>query len=99
MTNPISQLGQPLKLETKSVGRGSDARAGTTAERTAPPAAGDRVELSDVGARARAQPDFDSARVERIRDQIASGQYSLDAARIARSFAALEGELETVRRR
>ena len=50
----------------------------------------DRVELSGVQERAMASPDFDSEKVERIKQAIREGNYPLDSRRIAESFLALE---------
>lgn len=52
--------------------------------------ADDRVELSGIDARAMAAPDFDSEKVERIKQAIRDGNYPLDARRIAESFVSLE---------
>lgn len=38
-----------------------------------------------------AQPSFDQAKVDRIKELISQGQYSIDPAKIAAKFASLEG--------
>ena len=50
----------------------------------------DRVELSGVQEKAMAAPDFDTEKVERIKQAIREGNYPLDSRRIAESFLALE---------
>jgi len=50
----------------------------------------DRVELSGVQEKAMAAPDFDSEKVERIKQAIREGNYPLDSRRIAENFMALE---------
>ena len=50
----------------------------------------DSVNLSNVKERIDAQPDFDRAKVDAIRDAIKNGQYPLDPRRIAESFVAIE---------
>ena len=48
------------------------------------------MSLSNVTQKAMAEPDFDRAKVESIKQAIAEGQYPLDPRRIAESFLALE---------
>jgi len=62
---------------------------------------GDRVELSNtsrtlkaLAEAARQGPEIDSARVERIRAEIAEGKYHVDAKRLAERIANLEAELQ-----
>jgi negative regulator of flagellin synthesis FlgM len=43
-----------------------------------------------VAQQAMAQPDFDRAKVEAIKNAIAQGQYPLDSRKIAESFVAIE---------
>jgi negative regulator of flagellin synthesis FlgM len=50
----------------------------------------DAVQLSNVTARAMAEPDFDRVKVESIKRAIQDGQYPLNPRRIAESFQALE---------
>jgi len=50
----------------------------------------DSVDLGKVAEKMAAEPDFDRAKVESIKQAIAQGQYPLDARRIAESFMALE---------
>lgn len=39
-----------------------------------------------------AEPSFDQAKVDRIKDLIAQGQYTIDPAKIAAKFATMEGQ-------
>jgi negative regulator of flagellin synthesis FlgM len=64
-----------------------------TAVDTSPakPAGGsEEVQLSNVTAKAMAEPDFDRVKVESIKRAIQDGQYPLSPRRIAESFQALE---------
>jgi len=53
-------------------------------------AAGDKVDFSAAAARLISEPGFDQGKVASIKQAIASGNYPLDAKRIAESFVALE---------
>jgi negative regulator of flagellin synthesis FlgM len=55
-----------------------------------PSGGSDAVQLSNVSARAMAEPDFDRVKVESIKKAIQDGQYPLSPRRIAESFHALE---------
>jgi negative regulator of flagellin synthesis FlgM len=48
------------------------------------------VNLSNVAQKALAQPGFDRAKVESIKQAIKNGSYAIDPRRIAQSFVALE---------
>lgn len=50
----------------------------------------DSVSLTNVTQKAMAEPDFDRAKVEAIKQAISQGQYPLDPKRIAESFMAVE---------
>jgi negative regulator of flagellin synthesis FlgM len=56
----------------------------------ATPPSQDEVKLSGVTEKAASGPDFDQAKVDRIRKAIEEGNYPLDSRRIAESFLALE---------
>ena len=62
----------------------------TSASASAPKASGDQVQLSNVAARAMAEPDFDRVKVESIKEAIQNGQYPLNPRKIAESFHAIE---------
>lgn len=64
----------------------SDRSSGSTAVRQGD----DSLSLSNVAQKAMAEPDFDRAKVEAIKQAIAEGQYPLDSRRIAESFVAIE---------
>jgi len=57
---------------------------------TVPAAAGDKIDFSAEAARLISEPGFDQGKVATIKQAIASGNYPLDAKRIAESFVALE---------
>jgi negative regulator of flagellin synthesis FlgM len=61
-----------------------------SASAPAPKASGDQVHLSNVAARAMAEPDFDRVKVESIKEAIHNGQYPLNPRKIAESFHAIE---------
>lgn len=103
MTDAISQYGrQNLSDNTvrssadkvkKSSTSQSTSSAGSTggSERSAPASrGGDTVALSNISQKAMAEPDFDRAKVEAIKQAISQGQYPLDSRRIAESFVAIE---------
>ncbi len=99
MTDPISQYGRlnpsdsaargsAEKVSKKASASTGSASPADSSERAAP--AQDTVSLSNVTQKVMAEPDFDRAKVESIKQAIAEGQYPLDPRRIAESFLALE---------
>ena len=66
----------------------SDAAASSAPSAKSPGA--DELRLTNVAARAMAEPDFDRAKVESIKQAIQDGQYPLNARKIAESFHAIE---------
>ena len=50
----------------------------------------DKVSLSNVNQKVMAQPEFDRAKVESIKQAIKDGNYPVNPRRIAESFVALE---------
>lgn len=92
MTDAISQYGR-LNSSSNAVRASVDKAAKKAPADGSTPAARpgeDSVALSNVAAKAMAEPDFDRAKVESIKQAIAQGQYPLDAQRIAESFVAIE---------
>jgi negative regulator of flagellin synthesis FlgM len=103
MTDAISQYGRQNLSDNavrnsadkvkKSSASQSASSTGSTggSERSAPTSrGGDTVSLSNVAQKAMAEPDFDRAKVEAIKQAISQGQYPLDSRRIADSFGAIE---------
>ena len=101
MTDPISQYGRlnssdsaargsAEKVSKKAGASSSSASSAGSSERAAPARQEDSVSLSNVTQKVMAEPDFDRAKVESIKQAIAEGQYPLDPRRIAESFMALE---------
>jgi negative regulator of flagellin synthesis FlgM len=87
MTDGISRSGpigpgytQPAKP------RSAEARPAGAAATTE----GDRVELSAGAQQLASEPGFDAAKVAQIKMAIATGNYPLDARRMAESFVSLE---------
>ena len=50
----------------------------------------DKISLSNVAQKVMAQPEFDRAKVESIKQAIKDGNYPINPRRIAESFVALE---------
>ena len=97
MTDAISQYGRLTQSDAtvrSAIDKLSKKSGSSSAERPEPGAAprteGDSVSLSNVAQKAMAEPDFDRAKVESIKQAIAQGQYPLDPKRIAESFVAIE---------
>ena len=101
MTDAISNYGQraqsdaslrsALDKANRKSGSGSSAPAETAAPTTSTKAPGpDELRMSNVAARAMAEPDFDRAKVESIKQAIQDGQYPLNPRKIAESFHAIE---------
>ena len=97
MTDAISQYGRLTQSDAtvrSAIDKLSKKSGSATSERSegsAPARADtDSVSLSNVAQKAMAEPDFDRAKVESIKQAIAQGQYPLDARRIAESFVAIE---------
>lgn len=68
-------------------------KAASAAPAPASPSEGrrtDSVQMSNVAQKAMAEPDFDRAKVESIKQAISEGNYPLDIKRIAESFVAIE---------
>jgi len=94
MTDAISQygrLGQSDSTVRSSLDKATKKTSTQESDRPAPlRSADDSVALSNVTEKAMAEPDFDRAKVEAIKQAIAEGQYPLDPKRIAESFVAIE---------
>lgn len=54
----------------------------------------DQLQLSNVAQKAMAEPDFDRAKVESIKQAIQDGQYQINPRKIAESFLAVERMIE-----
>ncbi len=99
MSNPISSIfsGSPAldkasleKTKRKALERHDDGQAdGAKAAAPAIPK-DDQLVLSEVAQRAMAEPSFDRAEVESIKQAIQDGSYPMNSRRIAESFAAME---------
>jgi negative regulator of flagellin synthesis FlgM len=101
MTDAISNYGRRAQsdaslrsaLDKTDRKSGALAKTPSDASSAAPatkPATGDQVQLSNVAARAMAEPDFDRVKVESIKEAIQNGQYPLNPRKIAESFHAIE---------
>lgn len=95
MTDPINsyarrvQSDPTLRSALGQVSRQPDTASRAAQEPAVRPAA-DELSLSNVAQRVMAQPDFDRAKVDAIKQAIQNGQYPLNSRKIAESFAALE---------
>jgi negative regulator of flagellin synthesis FlgM len=100
MSNPISSIfsGSPAldnasldKTKRYAVERPADGQAdGTKSANAAVAPKDDQLILSEVAQRAMAEPGFDRAKVQSIKQAIQDGSYPLNSRRIAESFAAIE---------
>ncbi len=101
MTDAISNFGQRAqsdaslrsaldKVNRKSGSSNSAATETPTPTSSAKAPGPDELRLTNVAARAMAEPDFDRAKVESIKQAIQDGQYPLNPRKIAESFHAIE---------
>jgi negative regulator of flagellin synthesis FlgM len=94
MADGIGEVGRSLVkggLDTRQIKRGGEADGGLAGVIGPDKSAGvDEVVLSEATEAALSNAEFDQAKVERIKQAIADGNYPLDARRIAESFASIE---------
>jgi negative regulator of flagellin synthesis FlgM len=101
MTDAISNYGQraqsdaSLRSALDKANRKSNSPAGASQQASAPATTAhaggpDELRLTNVAARAMAEPDFDRAKVDAIKQAIQDGQYPLNPRKIAESFHAIE---------
>ncbi len=100
MSNPISSIfsGSPAldkasleKTKRRAVERPVDGQTDSAKASSAAAAPkDDQLVLSEVAQRAMAEPSFDRAKVESIKQAIQDGSYPMNSRRIAESFAAME---------
>jgi negative regulator of flagellin synthesis FlgM len=102
MTDAISNYGQraqsdaSLRSALDKANRKSSSKDSSAVDSSAPAAStakapgADQLQLSNVAARAMAEPDFDRVKVESIKQAIQDGQYPLNPRKIAESFHAIE---------
>jgi negative regulator of flagellin synthesis FlgM len=98
MSDPISNYGRMTQSNAaaRSAIEKVDPKgtsAASTKEESAPAKAApgaDKISLSNVAQKVMAQPEFDRAKVESIKQAIKDGNYPVNPRRIAESFVALE---------
>jgi negative regulator of flagellin synthesis FlgM len=101
MTDAISNYGQraqsdaSLRSALDKANRKNNSPASASQQTAAPAAAArsggpDQLHLTNVASRAMAEPDFDRAKVDSIKQAIQDGQYPLNPRKIAESFHAIE---------
>ena len=102
MTDAISNYGQraqsdaSLRSALDKANRKSGSKESVAPEMSAPATSSakapgaDELQLSNVAARAMAEPDFDRVKVESIKQAIQESQYPLNPRKIAESFHAIE---------
>ncbi len=102
MTDAISNYGQraqsdaSLRSALDKANRKSSSKDSSAVDSSVPAAStakapgADQLQLSNVAARAMAEPDFDRVKVESIKQAIQDGQYPLNPRKIAESFHAIE---------
>ena len=98
MSDPISNYGRMTQSNAaaRSAIEKVDPKgtfAASAKEESAPAKASpgaDKISLSNVAEKVKAQPEFDRAKVESIKQAIKDGNYPVNPRRIAESFVALE---------
>ena len=102
MTDAISNYGQraqsdaSLRSALDKANRKGSSKDSVTSDAAMPAASSaksagaDQLQLTNVAARAMAEPDFDRAKVESIKQAIQDGHYPLNPRKIAESFHAIE---------
>jgi negative regulator of flagellin synthesis FlgM len=104
MTDSISSYGRRVQTEAsrrdaldKSAAKATPSLLEEAAAKPAPAKVGgghDQLQLSNVAQKAMAEPDFDRAKVESIKQAIQDGQYQINPRKIAESFLAVERMIE-----
>ena len=102
MTDSISSYGRRIQTEASrrdaldkaASSKGAAPTPSLADEVSAKPARApgghDQLQLSNVAQKAMAEPDFDRAKVEAIKQAIRDGQYQINPRKIAESFMAVE---------
>lgn len=101
MTDPVGNLGRLAKSDPSVRSAIDKAAPKSAAPDSAPTGAGaakpsthapgpDALQLSNVSARAMAEPDFDRVKVDAIKQALKEGNYPLNPRLIAESFYAIE---------
>ena len=99
MTDPVSNFGRRAQSDPsvrsaidKAAPKSTapDASSAGAAKPTAHAPGPDALQLSNVSQRAMAEPDFDRAKVDAIKQAIKEGNYPLNPRLIAESFHAIE---------
>ncbi|MEY2782691.1 MAG: hypothetical protein RLZZ239_707 [Pseudomonadota bacterium] len=104
MTDSISSYGRRVQTEAsrrdaldKAAAKATPSLLEEAAGKPAPAKVGgghDQLQLSNVAQKAMAEPDFDRAKVESIKQAIQDGQYQINPRKIAESFLAVERMIE-----
>jgi len=101
MTDPVGNLGRRAQSDPSvrsaidkaapKPAASDSAHAGAAAAKPSAHAPGpDALQLSNVSARAMAEPDFDRVKVDAIKQALKEGNYPLNPRLIAESFYAIE---------
>jgi negative regulator of flagellin synthesis FlgM len=99
MTDPVSNFGRRAQSDPSVRSAIDKAAPKSTAPDSAPAGAAkptahapgpDALQLSNVTARAMAEPDFDRVKVDAIKQALKDGNYPLNPRLIAESFHAIE---------
>ena len=104
MTDSISSYGRRVQTEAsrrdaldKAAAKATPSLLEEAAGKPAPAKVGgghDQLQLSNVAQKAMAEPDFDRAKVESIKQAMQDGQYQINPRKIAESFLAVERMIE-----
>ena len=95
MTDPISQYGRLTQLDsgaraTEKGKKETKTSSLASAASTPAPVGQDEAHVSEAVQKVMAEPAFDQAKVESIKQALRNGQYPLDSRRIAENFVAIE---------
>jgi flagellar biosynthesis anti-sigma factor FlgM len=99
MTDPVSNFGRRAQSDPSvrsAIDKASpkpttsDAKSAGAAKQSTHAPGPDALQLSNVTARAMAEPDFDRVKVDAIKQALKDGNYPLNPRLIAESFHAIE---------
>ena len=94
MTDAISKYTRPAGTLNSPADRANTKSGQVDSGVSKPSSTTDEVVLSEAAASALSANDFDSKKVEQIKQQISEGKYPLDSKVIAENFVALESMIE-----
>ena len=93
MTDPISNLGRTatqLSTNSEKIKSQTSGASTTGMDKVNSSQNNDELILSEAAESSLAKAEFDTEKVARIKEAIKEGNYPIDAAKVAESFASLE---------